>query len=218
MIINKNQNMISLEKVGIVYNSNTVGYEKAIENIKQELEKTGILYSVSPIDNLDINVNFAIVAGGDGTILRAARFYALYSIPVFGVNLGRLGFLAQSSPCEIQKSIQKIIHNEIKIEDRLMLSAMPGRLSALNDIVIKNENFSRTARIEVSINGNKVCDYISDGIIIATPTGSTAYNISVGGPILTPSLNAFIIIPILSESFALSVCPCLICPWPCWSA
>lgn len=196
MLINENQNKISLEKAGVVYNPNTVGYEKTLEDIQLELEKAGIAYGVTTIDSLDSSVTFAIVAGGDGTILRAARYYASFAVPVFGINLGRLGFLAQSSPFEIQKSIQKIINNEIKIEDRLMLSANPGRLSALNDIVIKNENFSRTARIEVSINGNKICDYISDGIIISTPTGSTAYNISVGGPILAPSLNAFIIIPI----------------------
>lgn len=194
MLINKNK--ISLDNAGIIYNPHTTGYEKTVEDIQKELEKVGIQYSITSVENLNNDVTFAIVAGGDGTILKAARYYSRYSTPVFGINLGRLGFLAQSSPCEIEKSIQKIINNEIKIEDRLMITANPGRLIALNDIVIKNENISRTARIEVSINGNKVCDYISDGIIISTPTGSTAYNISVGGPILTPSLNAFIIIPI----------------------
>lgn len=190
----------SLEKVGIVYNSNSNGYEKTVEEIKKELDLHEIKYVVTNIDSLDSTVTFAIVAGGDGTLLRAARFYAKYYIPVFGINLGRLGFLAQASPNDIKNSIEKIIKGETKCEERLMLSATPGRLSALNDIVIKSESFSRTARLFVSVNGNTICNYMADGLIVSTPTGSTAYNISAGGPILVPRLNAFIIVPICPHS------------------
>lgn len=190
----------SLDKIGIVYNSNSNGYEKTVEEIKFELERHGLDYVVTNIDALDSTVTFAIVAGGDGTLLRAARFYAKYYIPVFGINLGRLGFLAQSSPNDIKNSIEKIINGDTKCEERLMLSATPGRLSALNDIVIKSENFSRTARLFVSVNGNTICNYMADGLIVSTPTGSTAYNISAGGPILVPRLNAFIIVPICPHS------------------
>ena len=183
----------SLDKIGIVYNSNSNGYEKTVEEIKFELERHGLDYVVTNIDALDSTVTFAIVAGGDGTLLRAARFYAKYYIPVFGINLGRLGFLAQSSPNDIKNSIEKIINGDTKCEERLMLSA-------LNDIVIKSENFSRTARLFVSVNGNTICNYMADGLIVSTPTGSTAYNISAGGPILVPRLNAFIIVPICPHS------------------
>ena len=191
---------ISLDKIGIVYNSNSVGYENAVEKIQSELSKNGISYISNPIDNMDKTITLAIVVGGDGTLLRAARYYAPSEIPVFGVNMGRLGFLSQTSLEEISDSIKKISDNQTICEERLMLSANPGRLCALNDIVIKSESFSRTARLFVSINGNTVCDYLADGIIISTPTGSTAYNISAGGPILVPRLNAFIIVPICPHS------------------
>lgn len=191
---------ISLDKIGIVYNANSLGYEIVVEKIQSELSKNGISYVVNPVDNMDKSVTLAIVAGGDGTLLRAARYYSSSEIPVFGVNMGRLGFLSQSSSEEISASIRKISEGQTICEERLMLSANPGRLCALNDIVIKSESFSRTARLFVSINGNNVCDYLADGLIISTPTGSTAYNISAGGPILVPRLNAFIIVPICPHS------------------
>ena len=190
----------SFNKIGIIYNPNSAGYENTIEELKKALEEHNLNYSVSVIDNMDNTITLAIVAGGDGTLLRAARFYAKYSTPVFGINLGRLGFLAQSSMADIKMSIEKIVNNEAICEERIMLSAIPGKLTALNDIVIKSESFSRTARLFVSINGNKVCDYLADGLIISTPTGSTAYNISAGGPILVPRLNAFVIVPICPHS------------------
>lgn len=192
----------SFNKVGIIYNPNSTGFEDAVTKIKNELLINNIEFIIMSIDMLEKDISLAIVAGGDGTLLRAARFYARFSVPVFGINLGRLGFLAQSSPNEISTSIKKIINNEVICEERLMLSANPGRLTALNDIVIKSESFSRTARLFVSVNGNKVCDYLADGLIISTPTGSTAYNISAGGPILVPRLNAFIIVPICPHSLS----------------
>lgn len=190
----------SLEKIGIVYNTNSIGYEQAVCEVQNEILSKGLVCTPMNIDNMQTDVTLAIVVGGDGTLLRAARFYARYSIPVFGVNLGRLGFLAQSSLSDIKNSIQKIVDGEVICEERIMLSANPGRLTALNDIVIKSESFSRTARLFVSVNGNNVCDYLADGLIISTPTGSTAYNISAGGPILVPRLNAFIIVPICPHS------------------
>lgn len=190
----------SLDKIGIIYNTNSTGYEKAVDTVQSEVSSKKLTSVLMNIDSLQTDITLAIVVGGDGTLLRAARFYARYSVPVFGVNLGRLGFLAQSSLSDIKNSIQKIVDGEVICEDRLMLSANPGRLTALNDIVIKSESFSRTARLFVVVNGNKVCDYLADGLIISTPTGSTAYNISAGGPILVPRLNAFIIVPICPHS------------------
>lgn len=195
-----NDDIYSLEKVGIIYNSKSINYENTVNNIKQSLSNNNIPFIVSNIDNLDNTITLAIVAGGDGTLLRTARYYAQYSIPVFGINLGRLGFLSQASPNEITQSIQQIINYNVHCEDRIMLSANPGKLIALNDIVIKNENFSRTARLFVKINNEEVCNYLADGLIISTPTGSTAYNMSAGGPILVPRLNAFIIVPICPHS------------------
>lgn len=197
---NFKNNEISLDKIGIVYNQNTIGYESVVGALKAEFSKYNVNISVNPIDNMDKSVTLAVVVGGDGTLLRAARYYASFDTAVFGINMGRLGFLSQSSADEINSSIKKIFDGQYNCEERLMVSANPGRLSALNDIVIKSESFSRTARLFVSINGNIVCDYLADGLIISTPTGSTAYNISAGGPILVPRLNAFIIVPICPHS------------------
>jgi NAD+ kinase len=196
----KNIQKISLDKVGIVYNTNSNGYEDVVTNIETVLQKNGIYYSVNSLDNLDKEVSFVIVVGGDGTLLKTARFYSKYGVPVFGFNLGRLGFLAQSSSDDIETAINKIIKGETICEERLMLSVKPGNLVALNDIVIKSESFSRTARLFVSVNGDVICNYLADGIIISTPTGSTAYNISAGGPILVPRLNALVIVPICPHS------------------
>lgn len=193
-------NDFSLDKIGIVYNPKSVDSENTVKNIAQELENKNLNYTITTIDSLDKTVTLAMVAGGDGTILRAARFYAQFSTPVFGINLGRLGFLAQVSPDNIRLAVEKIMKKDVFCDERIMLSANPGRLTALNDIVIKNENFSRTARLFISINGEPVCNYLADGLIISTPTGSTAYNISAGGPILVPRLNAVIIVPICAHS------------------
>ena len=110
--------------------------------------------------------------------------------------MGRLGFLAQVNPDEIVLSVDRLLEGKYRIDDRMMLSAFGGNLLALNDIVIKGDTFSRTSKLFLSINGRVVCDYLADGIIISTPTGSTAYTLSAGGPVLAPDLNAVVIVPI----------------------
>jgi len=135
------------------------------------------------------------VIGGDGTLLKAARFYAKEFTPVFGINLGRLGFLSQTKENELSESIEKILAGKYKIEDRLMLVSNDNVL-ALNDFVIRGSSTSRTARFYLKIDDKFVCDYLADGLIVSTPTGSTAYGLSAGGPVLSPSLNATTIIPI----------------------
>ncbi|MCR5260855.1 MAG: NAD(+)/NADH kinase [Candidatus Gastranaerophilales bacterium] len=190
----------SLDKIGVIYNTKSPDSHSTVEKIEKALADKNLNYVVTTSDNMDNSVTLAIVAGGDGTLLRAARYYARFATPVFGINLGRLGFLAQVSPDNIEEAIQKITDKDVYCDERIMLSANPGRLTALNDIVIKNENFSRTARLFISINGEPVCNYLADGLIISTPTGSTAYNISAGGPILVPRLNAVIIVPICAHS------------------
>ena len=193
---------ISLEKIGIIY---TADNKKSLDTIN-EIQKTLLNYKlkskIMTTDHLDSSITFAIVVGGDGTLLKAARFYSEYDVPVFGVNLGRLGFLSQASPNDIEFAIEKIIEGQFKIEERLMLTALNGKLNALNDIVIKGDSFSRTARLYVHINDKIVCDYLADGLIISTPTGSTAYTLSAGGPILVPSLSAIVIVPICPHTMS----------------
>ena len=135
---------------------------------------------------------FTIVIGGDGTLLKAARFYSEWQIPVLGINIGRLGFLSQQE--SINEVVEAVLNGNYSIENRMMLSSIEKL--ALNDFVIKGCDPSRTSKFFLEINGEEVCDYIADGLIVSTPTGSTAYGLSAGGPVLYPTMEAITIVPI----------------------
>lgn len=185
-----------LKKVGITGNFERIDVKAVADKIGNFFEKFGTKTSVFDVDVPEEDITFAIAVGGDGTILKTSRFYSNFSVPVFGINLGRLGFLAQTSEKNLETNLRKIVSGKYRTEERIMLKAEPGELSALNDIVIKGDNFSRTARFTVFADGNPVCDYLADGLIISTPTGSTAYNISAGGPIIEPSVDVLVMVPV----------------------
>ena len=191
-----NADEINLSNVGIFYNSNNQKAKYVSSAIEKILSEHKINFVTKTTDEYSSDVTCAIVLGGDGTILKTARYYAPYGVPILGINLGRLGFLSQAKSTQVNEAIDYILNGSFKIEDRMMLSAMNSKLNALNDIVIKGDGFSRTSRLYVHINDNIVCDYLADGIIISTPTGSTAYTLSAGGPILSPILDAMVIVPI----------------------
>lgn len=182
-------------------NNFAICYNKAIEHsmevlseLKSILAAKNCTADVLDIDELKSGYNFVFVIGGDGTILKAARFYAKTSTPIFGINMGRLGFLSQSCEENIGNSIDKILKGQYHIEKRIMLQS--GDKIALNDFVVKGTTTGRTSRFSLKLNGELVCDYLADGIIVTTPTGSTAYGLSAGGPVISPELNAFVIVPI----------------------
>lgn len=188
-------NFFTNKQLGIVYNPIVKNSAVALESLENLLKEKALKYETFTIDSMKNGVDFVFVIGGDGTLLKAARFYSKEFTPVFGINLGRLGFLSQSKECELSESIEKILNHKYKIEDRLMLTSNDGIL-ALNDFVIKGASASRTSRFYLSIDDKFVCDYLADGLIVSTPTGSTAYGLSAGGPILSPRLNAIVIVPI----------------------
>lgn len=144
-----------------------------------------------------------VILGGDGTLLNAARCVAGTGIPLFGINLGNLGFLTEIEVPEIVDAFSKILLGEYKIEERIMLETRVIRkaneaasLTAFNDVVLAKCGLSRIMQLEVSIDGNYVDTYTADGLIVATPTGSTAYSLSAGGPIVSPYVDSLIITPI----------------------
>ncbi|MBF0541245.1 MAG: NAD(+)/NADH kinase [Nitrospirae bacterium] len=148
-------------------------------------------------------IDIMVVLGGDGTMLSAARVAAPKEIPILGVNLGGLGFITEISKDSLYPSLEKIINGVCNIEERLMLTANIYREGsiiaehiALNDIVINKGSLTRIFDIETFIEHTYVTTYKADGLIISTPTGSTAYNLSAGGPILYPTLNCIVITPI----------------------
>ncbi|MBP3820650.1 NAD(+)/NADH kinase [bacterium] len=186
---------------------NAICYNPDIKNSIEVLNKLCILldeysieYEVLQINNLKSYYDFVFVIGGDGTILRVSRFYAKYKTPIFGINLGHLGFLSQAGVNNIEKAINFISNKDYKIESRLMLETKG--YTALNDFVIKSIDSSRASCFSLEVDGFFVSNYCSDGIIISTPTGSTAYGMSAGGPVLTPDLTALVIVPICPHTFS----------------
>lgn len=183
------------KKLGIVYNPIVKNSSDVLQSLENIFITKKLQYEKFTIDSMQRGVDFVFVIGGDGTLLKTARFYSKEFTPVFGINLGRLGFLSQTNESELNNSIEKILKGHYKIEDRMMLISNDGNL-ALNDFVIKGSSASRTSRFYLSIDDKFVCDYLADGLIVSTPTGSTAYGLSAGGPVLSPSLNAITIVPI----------------------
>ncbi|GBF22902.1 inorganic polyphosphate/ATP-NAD kinase [Candidatus Gastranaerophilus sp. (ex Termes propinquus)] len=194
---------LNFDKVGIIYNADIKGAFETAQKIAKKFNKSKLFTS----DKMGSDVSFAIVVGGDGTILKAARKYAKYDVPIFGFNLGRLGFLAQARPEDIDFVAKKISSGDFRIEERIMLECKLGHkgcktLIALNDMVIRGAIFSRTSMLELFINDSPTSAYLADGLIISTPTGSTAYSLSAGGPILAPNLDCFTITAICPHTLS----------------
>ncbi len=148
-----------------------------------------------------------LALGGDGTILAASRAVGSSGVPIAGINLGGLGFLAEVAVEEIYERLELIQDGEYLVEERMVLEAIVGNdkeihYRALNDIVIERGSSSRIMSISVRVDGSFFNDYTADGIIIATPTGSTAYSLSAGGPIIVPPLQAMVVTPISPHSLS----------------
>jgi NAD+ kinase len=154
-------------------------------------------------------VDIAIVVGGDGTLLKIGRFLSAYNVPVIGINLGRLGFLVDISPDQIIAQLDNIFKGRYIEESRSLLYAcayrndiLLGEGCALNDVVLHVRNDIRMIEFNTHIDGKFVNRQRADGIVIATPTGSTAYSLSGGGPILHPGLDAVVLVPICPHTLS----------------
>jgi len=149
------------------------------------------------------NLDLIVTLGGDGTILRAARMAVLDGTPILSVNLGRFGFLAEVQPDEAVRVMDTVLSGEYWLEERIMLHAELHRRGsieesreALNDVVVGHGTISRVVRLAAYVDGEDFSDYVADGLIVATPTGSTAYSLAAGGPILHPRLSDILLTPI----------------------
>jgi NAD+ kinase len=151
-----------------------------------------------------------VVLGGDGTLLGVARLVASQSIPILGVNLGGLGFLTEVTIQEARPALERVLAGDYEVDRRIMLEAIVDRASeettqsfqAFNDVVVGKGPLGRMLQLEVFANGKHFCSYRADGLIIATPTGSTAYALSAGGPIIYPTLNAIVLAPICPHTLS----------------
>lgn len=150
-----------------------------------------------------------LVLGGDGTLLNAARTVVDYNIPILGVNVGHLGFLTEIETEHLTDALEKLLNQDFTIEERMFVECQVLRegeviksYRALNDFVITRGTFARIIKLSVDVDSQHVVDYYADGLIVATPTGSTAYSLSAGGPIVEPSLECLIITPICPHTLA----------------
>lgn len=168
----------------------------------------GYYNDVTPIQ-VPEHTDCILVIGGDGTILAAAGRLVGQNIPLLGINLGTLGFLADVDLKELPETLQDLVDDKYELEKRMMLRGevyrngeQSGSFTALNDFVISRRSFSRMIGLSVEINDVRIEQYHADGVIICTPTGSTSYNLSAGGPIINPTCKNFVLTPICPHSLA----------------
>lgn len=171
--------------------------------IKRYLQDRGCVCK----EKVDETVEAIIVLGGDGTLLRAARDYQGKYIPLIGVNLGTLGYLAEVEQDQIENALEQMIADKYEVESRMMLSGVPvisgasmEPMIALNDIVINRKGALHVINFNIYVNGQLLSTYSADGMIISTPTGSTAYNLSAGGPIVEPRARLIMMTPVCSHT------------------
>jgi len=203
-----------MKKIGIVANLDKIGSAELLAKLRDWLAKRDVEVldsKSSTIDELIQNVSLIICLGGDGTMLSVASHMREKSVPMLGVNLGSLGFLTEVKENEVLEELTSFFMDQFEIENRLMLSCavrsskakQERRFVALNDIVVSREGLSRLLNVEVRISGEKLTSFSGDGLIIATPTGSTAYSLSAGGAIVHPKLEAIVITPICPHASSL---------------
>lgn len=161
-----------------------------------------------PIADWAGEVRTAIVLGGDGTLLQSAKILAPMGIAIIGINFGHLGFLTELEPEEIEHGLDEILRGDHLLDERMMFQAevvrdgqVAARFLGLNDVVVSKGPFSRLIRVEVAFGGRAAFVWPADGVVLATPTGSTAYALSAGGPVLSPEVRAVSVTPICPHSF-----------------
>jgi len=165
----------------------------------------------SELDFSDVEPDVVITLGGDGAVLRAIRRMGDHQVPIIGVNLGKLGFLTTLESDELRSRLPDLlsdpdpdIHSRLRLTSRLVRSGdTVHRYEALNDLVVTRGGISRMLSLEVRIDGERTTTYDGDGIVVSTPTGSTAHNLSAGGPVIEPSVGACVITPLAAHTLTL---------------
>ena len=210
-----------IQTVGFILKPNSPEIRPLYEKIRSQFEGRGISVMLSensaamiglsgvPFEEMCAKADFLVSLGGDGTLLSLVRRSYGYDKPVVGINAGNLGFLADITLDDVDAFLGRLLAGEYRIDDRMMIEGYIAKRSgekkefiAFNDVVITSPEPSKMVKVNASIDGERFNSYTGDGLIISTPTGSTAYNLSAGGPILYPLTQAFIITPVLAHSLA----------------
>ena len=207
---------MKIKKVGIVANIEKENIAEYAGSLKKWLESKGVkvfleaniasaagIYGGWKVADLALKVDLIAVLGGDGTMLRTARHVARHDIPIVGINMGTFGYLTEVNLNETYAALELMLQGKLPIEKRMMLDVtvrrgkkIIGAGIVLNDVVINRGNLSRIVELETAVNDSYLTTYKADGLIISTPTGSTAYSLSAGGPIVVPGKDLIIINPI----------------------
>ncbi len=207
---------MKITKVGIIANVEKQRIAPFTASLAQWLEKRGVRVFLEEgiaarmkqpagfrRDDPKLRLDLIAVLGGDGTLLRAARFVARHNLPIVGINMGTFGYLTEVNRSETRAAFELILSGNYVTEKRMMLDVticradtVIGSGAVLNDVVINRGNLSRIVELETSVDGQHLTTYKADGLIISTPTGSTAYSLSAGGPIVFPGKELIIINPI----------------------
>jgi NAD+ kinase len=201
-----------MKLIGIVVKERSQEALEASVELISLLRKRGIEHIIIPSkvtgpgDDVCARIpacDLCVTLGGDGTLLFAARVFSRYGVPIVGINMGGLGFLTEYRKTEMADIIGNALNGSCRVEERIMVDVRVKRegvqvfdATGLNDLVITCGGISRLIELVVSAGGKLIGDYRSDGIIVSTPTGSTAYSLAAGGPILDPRMNAFVICPL----------------------
>jgi NAD+ kinase len=179
---------------------------RAVADEALVLQDAGVATVLEP--DLALDADLIVAVGGDGTMLHAARMAAMADVPVLGVNRGRLGFLADVGPEQMLQSVDDALAGRCHAERRMLLAAhiladgVAIDALALNDVVVAKRETGRMVDVRTWVNGVYVNTHVGDGLIVATPTGSTAYALSCGGPILHPSLDAMVLVPVCPHTLS----------------
>lgn len=184
---------------------------RVTNEIKTYLEQQGKVCYISQKDeqgyilpgSVPEDAQCALVIGGDGTLIRAARELSGTNIPLLGINMGTLGYLAEVELSGVHSALDRLFADDVEIENRMMLTGNVCGMSehaAFNDIVVTREGALRLVHFKVYVNNVLLNSYEADGVIVSTPTGSTGYNLSAGGPIVEPTASMFVITPICSHA------------------
>ncbi len=200
-----------MKRIGLLHHPKLPAPQPLAERMAHEAEALGLTAWIgSTWDETKVageitHLDLLVTLGGDGSILRAARMACRHDVPVLGVKMGRLGFLAELEPDQWAAALPRLLAGDYWIEERMMLDAEYHRgedsrqYEALNDVVVSRGSLARIVRLETYVDGSYLTTYAADGLIISTATGSTAYALAAGGPILPPELQNMIIVPIAAH-------------------
>jgi len=205
--------MARIKRIGIVVNQKKKNALSVLKQLYRRLKSKNLkVIDDTLVDRkiIPLESDLIIALGGDGTLLNIVNYMGRRSVPVLGVNLGSLGFLTEFTTKDFFICLPDILAGKYECSDRMMLSArimnktnkVPQRFKALNDIVITKGELSRITDLDVWVDGKYLTTYTCDGLIVSTPTGSTAYSLSSGGPIIHPSQDVFVITPICPHTLS----------------